>query len=312
MLKNFLSVTDNQLQLALVLTLPLLAILLPYGQEALGMAPTQLPIRSAGDHFFSRQDWNSAAAAYERDVATNPENGRAWFRLGYAYHAMEALDKAIIAHKRAAKFPRFAPTANYNLACALALTGKKKAALNALEVALTSGRINPQMVRNDPDLISLHDDARFERLLHNHPNALLAEYEQLDFWVGDWDVFSKRGEQVGQNKIEKLEGGFLIQENWTSSRGRTGKSTNYYDPATNKWRQIWISADGELSQFSGSFSEGAMRFEGTSVNPRGKREQARITLTPKPDGKVHHLSKHSGDEGKTWYVYFDGTYVPKE
>ncbi len=215
-------------------------------------------------------------------------------------------------HKRAAEFPQFAPTANYNLACAQALNGEKEAAFESLEAALASGRIDPRMVRNDPDLKSLHDHPRFETLLNKDPNALPAGYAQLDFWVGDWDVFNEQGTKVGDNKIQKLEGGFLIQENWSSALGRTGKSTNYYDPAANEWRQVWISSRGELSQFSGSFSEGAMRFEGTSVKPRGRRERARITLTPNPDGTVHHLSEHSRDDGKTWYTYFDGTYVPKE
>ena len=33
------------------------------------------------------------------------------------------------------------------------------------------------------------------------------EYNQFDFWVGDWEVFNPEGQKVGENKVEKILGG---------------------------------------------------------------------------------------------------------
>ena len=32
-----------------------------------------------------------------------------------------------------------------------------------------------------------------------------AEHRQFDFWVGDWVVHNPQGQQVGTNRIEKIE-----------------------------------------------------------------------------------------------------------
>ena len=55
-----------------------------------------------------------------------------------------------------------------------------------------------------------------------------------------------------------------------------------------------------------------MRLVGKTVKPDGTVIDARIALTPKSDGTVHHFSENSSDGGKTWKVYFDGTYVPRK
>ena len=46
-------------------------------------------------------------------------------------------------------------------------------------------------------------------------------YRQFDFWIGDWDVFSPDGKLAGHNRVESIEGGCGIQENWTGAGGGT-------------------------------------------------------------------------------------------
>src|SRR5689334_20132368 len=48
-----------------------------------------------------------------------------------------------------------------------------------------------------------------------------AEYRQFDFWIGEWDVFDRDGSKAGHNRVESIEGGCGVQENWTSIGGGT-------------------------------------------------------------------------------------------
>ena len=33
-----------------------------------------------------------------------------------------------------------------------------------------------------------------------------------------------------------------IEPNWTSARGNTGMSMNYFDPGDKQWKQVWMSS----------------------------------------------------------------------
>ncbi|HYC76399.1 MAG TPA: tetratricopeptide repeat protein, partial [Planctomycetota bacterium] len=52
----------------------------------------------------SAQNWDKAVTVGRELTALQPENGSAWFQLGYALHAQGKLDDAIVAHKKAAEF----------------------------------------------------------------------------------------------------------------------------------------------------------------------------------------------------------------
>ncbi len=53
----------------------------------------------------------------------------------------------------------------YNQACARSLGGKEKEALALLEQSITSGSVDGDHMAEDPDLVALHDDARFDQLV---------------------------------------------------------------------------------------------------------------------------------------------------
>ncbi len=54
-----------------------------------------------------------------------------------------------------------------------------------------------------------------------------------------------------------------------------------------------------------------MHFEGDHHYPGGNHELFRMTFTPRDDGSVRQFIEQSKDEGKTWYVWFDGIYEKK-
>lgn len=66
----------------------------------------------------------------------------------------------------------------YNVACARALQGQKDAAFKLLEQSITTGSINAEHMSEDPDLMTLHGDKRFD--------SLLSLAEDLTLWDGSW------------------------------------------------------------------------------------------------------------------------------
>ena len=134
------------------------------------------------------------------------------------------------------------------------------------------------------------------------------EYRQFDFWVGEWAVHNPKGQQVGTNRIEKVEHGCAIVENWTNARGVTGRSINVYRPATRTWTQAWAGSDGGTLILEGRFTAGKMILEGKSLGAKSEPLRDRVTWSQLPDGKLRQFWEQSADEGKTWTVAFDGIY----
>ena len=135
-------------------------------------------------------------------------------------------------------------------------------------------------------------------------------HRQFDFWIGQWEVRGAGGKLAGTNTIEKTLNGCLLIENWTSVGGGSGKSVNYFDPGTGKWKQDWIDAGGGVIHYEGEFRDGAMRFEGVNYNRDGSSEPSRMAFTPLGDGTVRQFIEQSSDGGESWYVWFDAIYSP--
>lgn len=142
-------------------------------------------------------------------------------------------------------------------------------------------------------------------------------FHRLDFWVGEWDVFTD-GAKAGTNRIEKILNGCAILEHWTGAGGSEGKSLFYYSSATGKWKQVWVTQQAtrpgglkekELIQ---EFEDGGVRFQGEISLSSGNTYLDRTTLTPLEEGKVRQVIEVSRDGGKNWRVTFDAVYVPRK
>ena len=139
-----------------------------------------------------------------------------------------------------------------------------------------------------------------------------APARQLDFWVGEWDVYDPDGKHVGRSRIESTTGGRVILENWSGDGGLVGSSMNFYDAEDGRWHQVWVDARGGVLRFAGSYADGALRYAGESTLPGGGRQRERLTFAPLAGGRVHQLWEQSQDDGRSWTVAFDGTYVPHQ
>lgn len=142
-------------------------------------------------------------------------------------------------------------------------------------------------------------------------------YHELDFWVGEWDVYVG-DRQVGTNRIEKILNGCAIMEHWTSSAGEQGKSLFYYNPMTDRWRQVWVTGrstaiggvkEKELIERPG---DNSLRFQGTIRLPDGGSYLDRTTLIPLANGRTRQVIETSSDGGATWETRFDAIYVSRD
>ncbi len=137
-------------------------------------------------------------------------------------------------------------------------------------------------------------------------------FSDFDFWLGTWDVYT--GDTLaGRNVITKEEGGCLVLETWTSASGSTGQSYNYYDPAKDKWRQVWISRGIIIDYGGGLDDEGRMNLEGTiTSNGDGQVAPFKGRWSPLEDGTIQQTFWTFDSETEEWNLWFDGNYRPAE
>ncbi|MEM7219737.1 MAG: hypothetical protein AAF515_15320 [Pseudomonadota bacterium] len=142
------------------------------------------------------------------------------------------------------------------------------------------------------------------------PPCSAAGYNDFDFWLGDWEVRQPDGTLAGTNVISKEEGNCLIIERWRGADGTTGQSYNYFNPASNRWRQLWVS-QGAIIDYEGSLvAAGKMQLQGRIVyQADGREADFRGTWTRRTDGSVLQEFVEKDAESGEWNVWFTGLYT---
>jgi tetratricopeptide (TPR) repeat protein len=112
------------------------------------------------------KDWKTAALSWQQVVDANPVNARFWDQLAGAYYESKEYRKAIAAYEQAIKLGAgFPSNAAFNIACCYALLGEKEKALEWLQRAFDMGFRNLEHSQKDTDLVILHDDPRFKKIV---------------------------------------------------------------------------------------------------------------------------------------------------
>ncbi|HEX7316954.1 MAG TPA: tetratricopeptide repeat protein [Pyrinomonadaceae bacterium] len=293
-----------------VFWLPLFLLLIAPGAFAQTQPPS--PAAQAANALWQAQKWDEAAKAYESLTRSEPNNGLAWFRLGSSLMSLQNFEAAVAPLGKAAEMLR-GPQAYYTLGAAYARTSNKVKSFESLRRAAETGFAQFQRMKTDAHLASLRDDAQFGSVLeaverNARPCKFLPQAKQLDFWVGHWDV-QVGGQSVGTNVIERLEEGCLIMENWSGRGGSTGRSMNFFNPSTNKWRQSYISNNEVIWEMSGEFKDGVMLLEGEMYAPGSAPVMVRVKFYNLSPDSVRHTQDNSTDGGKTWTNVWDSTYI---
>jgi tetratricopeptide (TPR) repeat protein len=276
--------------------------------------PAASPAMAAANELLAQKKYAQAASAYEKIAAAEPQNARAWYQLGAARYGLKDYKGAAEAYEK--NFPLSDNSfALYNLACVYSLDGQKDKAIAALQKAVDHPKMVAAVINfDDPDLASINREPAFVALKDKvdrkvRPCMYMDEAKQLDFWVGEWDVFNPQGRKDGTSSIQSFASGCGILENWTGTFGGGGKSINFYDAGDKKWHQYWIGAAGGPQRYAGVYRDGALRYEG---EPTAGGPMTRLTFFNLDANTVRQLAEASTDGGKTWTVNYDYKYVRRK
>ena len=205
-----------------------------------------------------------AIVIYEKVLQSSPKDADSWENLGSAYMQTNHYAEAQRAFQKALDTGFSGPTGKYNLACAYARLGDKAKALDLLSDLIGQNYAFP--IAADPDLASLSNEPRFkelaatvQRLSEPCKGTAHPEYRQLDFWVGEWEVYGGT-QKAGDSRIQLILKDCVVLENWAGTTGDSGKSFNKYNSVTKKWEQFWVSDTGSTQHFTGELVDGEMRY----------------------------------------------------
>jgi ketosteroid isomerase-like protein len=131
------------------------------------------------------------------------------------------------------------------------------------------------------------------------------EYRQLDFWVGDWDVFEvDSGTKDAHVRVDRILGGCVLHEVYEDNAGLHGESFSIFDDSRRAWHQSWVTNRGQLLIIEGGLHGDAMVLEGSYKAADGVTTFVRGTWKPE-SGAVRETAVKSTDGGKTWKPWFD-------
>jgi hypothetical protein len=130
------------------------------------------------------------------------------------------------------------------------------------------------------------------------------EFRQLDFWLGDWEVFNK-DQKLSNTRVEHILNDCALAETWQPVEGgHAGHGVSTYDPLTQKWEYFWVADNAYMSHWTGVLIDNEMRFA-TEQTRDGVTKLRRWSLIRMPNGSVRELSVGSSDGGKTWVTEYD-------
>jgi len=271
------------------------------------------------DSLYQLKDYSGARKLYEAALDDTAKNGAAWSRLGFAYYNLGHNNAAMSAYEKALSYSNLAPlkaSVYSRMARINSLKNKRDEALANIDSAVRFGYLLYYELDTLKDFSAIRNNTRFKELRTKAYNAAYPcmnapQAREFDFWVGEWDVYITGTKNcVGHSLIQIVSGGCAILENWSSNSViGNGKSLNFIDPATNKWRQTWVGNDGLQEFINGVYSDDAMRFTFESTDNQHRKLIGRFIFYNQGPRQVRQFNETSADEGKTWTTSYDFTYI---
>jgi tetratricopeptide (TPR) repeat protein len=270
----------------------------------------QSPEARHADSLYDRRDFDAAARAYRVVLASSPNDGRSWYRLGASLAAAKDNAAAAEAFEHSAAIGH-QQLAMYNAAAMRARLGQRDRALAWLDSTLAAGFSGDSILRNDPDFSAFRSDSAFQRRVAAaerafRPCTSRSESHLFDFWIGEWNVTTPQGQPAGKSSVQQILSQCVIFENWTDRLGGQGKSFNAYNIDYSMWQQFWTDQYGRVTEYRESerTPEGGLRFLAHQGAPQ-HQTVIRMSFTPVDRNTVHQYGETSADNGKTWTPSFD-------
>jgi len=146
------------------------------------------------------------------------------------------------------------------------------------------------------------------------PPCAAAEFRQLDFWVGDWDLSFDAGDRKtgrATNRITKDELGrcFVTEHFEQPDIGFIGLSHSTFDRRKKQWVQTWVDNQGGYINLVGGPVQGQpYSFELKTIEPRGPTGThfRMIWQEVKPDSLVWRWQQQEADRSykDTWVINY--------
>ena len=144
------------------------------------------------------------------------------------------------------------------------------------------------------------------------PPCSAPQQRQLDFWIGEWDVFNTADNvRYATSQIDRIVGGCGIRERYEAPAAPggaySGTSYSAWDRKDGKWHQMYVDTNGNVTWYSGGLvgAEMVLSAEGRDSS------LLRMVYRPEADGSVRQVGTRSTDGGKNWKTGYDYTYRRK-
>jgi len=134
--------------------------------------------------------------------------------------------------------------------------------------------------------------------------------KQLDFLIGDWELFSSDNEMIGVNTIQLVFGTYTLEANFENVNGLRTQSTFSYDNNQQLWIKTWSDDFGNQLTFKGVFRSNKLVMNATSTN-QGIKTFHRIIYKKQNDGTVAKIWQKSINN-KEWKTTYSGVYKRKK
>ena len=273
------------------------------------------------DSLFMDKNYRAAETIYKRLLPDSSRDAFHLNRLGYTELLAGRLKESRIYFSRALASdpaPPVKASILSRLAMVEAMENHADRALVFLDSAIHSGYISIPEMDSSASFASLRKSAGFKALRENLFNSIYPCFNnrrarEFDFWLGEWNVFVTGTDvYAGHSLIQKISGGCAILENWNSAISE-GKSLNFIDDSSSKWKQVWIGSypNGKQDFVNGEYTDSAMRFSFTTRDAQGNTVQGRFIFFNEGPAQVRQLNETSADGGKTWTTNYDFTYKRK-
>lgn len=264
---------------------------------------------------FEEGRWEDVIMENRRIITGNPDDITAFLRIAQAQRELGRHEQALSSLEDARRIDPQRGIIDLERARNLLNLGRRDEAMIAMLDADHNALRARQVLDEAEDLDPIRDTPQFREIVRNvrarvYPCESVPEFSQFDFWLGEWEVRTADGSLAGHNTITKDQGGCAISEHWVSAAGSGGKSTSFYIPSSDLWRQVWVGSNGTLIDMSGSLIDGELRMEGTiEYTTTGRVVAFRASWSTNEDNSIVRQRMEEFDVATAaWQLWFDGFY----
>lgn len=125
-----------------------------------------------------------------------------------------------------------------------------------------------------------------------------AEFDQLDFWLGSWDVLGPNGLTLGESEVAEDLDNCLVEQTLSTPKGYEAKSFLGYDHRPGLWFQTFLDSEGQWLLLSGGLVGDRMVLTGKGPGSGMSGQEVEVRVTTWADGPDRTL--------QTWETSKDG------